>query len=320
MVLLRLCSEESELRGRGDPPPPVPPVSDLPHPVAKASSGDGPPAPLPAPPYPHSALPMGHQAAYYPIRTPGLGFPGFAPPQVTPVPPASGFFPSAGPYATPVPQSVHHYWPLWQNVPSPSPPVPPVQQQPPWQPFPVPFPGHSVQVVTRRSELAKKVIDQLAIFLGTPQEDVELWKESFHEVVDEVCSLDGPHALSPQDLSGIIRQKVSSGVREVLRSHTVQANQIYDPSWLFNTLDSLYLGSYDSCVRKRWRAVKTLCPLASESVDTYFARAAKVFSRLRRLVPAMAFGSEPFVLFEYSILLESLPAEGGAHRYILAHL
>uniref|UniRef100_A0A0G4HSG3 Uncharacterized protein n=1 Tax=Chromera velia CCMP2878 TaxID=1169474 RepID=A0A0G4HSG3_9ALVE len=34
----------------------------------------------------------------------------------------------------------------------------------------------------------------------------------------------------------------------------------------------------------------------------------------------MAFGSEPFVPFEYSILLESLPAERGAHRYILAHL
>eukprot|EP00820_Chromera_velia_P028517 Cvel_36552.t1-p1 / transcript=Cvel_36552.t1 / gene=Cvel_36552 / organism=Chromera_velia_CCMP2878 / gene_product=hypothetical protein / transcript_product=hypothetical protein / location=Cvel_scaffold7432:994-1458(+) / protein_length=155 / sequence_SO=supercontig / SO=protein_coding / is_pseudo=false len=97
--------------GQGDPPPPVPPVSDPPHPVAEASSGDGPPAPLLAPPYPHSALPTGHQAAYYPIGTPGPGFPGFAPPQVTPVPPASGFFPSAGPYATPVPQSVHHYWP-----------------------------------------------------------------------------------------------------------------------------------------------------------------------------------------------------------------
>uniref|UniRef100_A0A0G4H3C9 Uncharacterized protein n=1 Tax=Chromera velia CCMP2878 TaxID=1169474 RepID=A0A0G4H3C9_9ALVE len=124
--------------------PPVPPVSDPPHPVAEASSGDGPPAPLPAPPYPHLALPTGHQAAYYPIGTPGPSFLGFAPPQVTLVPPASGFFPSTGPYATPVPQSVHHYWPLWQNVPSPSPPVPPVQQQPPWQPFPVPSPGHSV--------------------------------------------------------------------------------------------------------------------------------------------------------------------------------
>uniref|UniRef100_A0A0G4FGL6 Uncharacterized protein n=1 Tax=Chromera velia CCMP2878 TaxID=1169474 RepID=A0A0G4FGL6_9ALVE len=196
----------------GDPPPLVPPVSDLPHPVAEASSGDGPPAPLPAPPYPYLALPTGHQAAYYPIGTPGLGFPGFAPSQVTLVPPASGFFPSAGPYVTPVPQSVHHYWPLWQNVPSPSPPVPPLQQQPPWQPFPVPSSGHSVQVVTRRSELAKKAIDQLAIFSGTPQEDMELWKESFHEVVDEVRSLDGPHALGPQDLSGVIRQKVSSGV------------------------------------------------------------------------------------------------------------
>uniref|UniRef100_A0A0G4HPP9 Uncharacterized protein n=1 Tax=Chromera velia CCMP2878 TaxID=1169474 RepID=A0A0G4HPP9_9ALVE len=306
--------------GQGDPPPPVPPVSDPPHPVAEASSGDGPLAPLPAPPYPHSALPIGHQAAYYPIGTPGPGFPGFAPPQVTPVPSASGFFPSAGPYATPVPQSVHHYWPLWQNVPSPSPPVPPAQQQPPWQPFPVPSPGHSVQVVTRWSELAKKAIDQLAIFSDTPKEDMELWKESFHKVVDEVRSLDGPHALGPQDLSGIIRQKVSSGVREVLRSCTVQADQIYDPSWLFDTLDNLYLGPYESRIRKRWRAIKALCPLASESVDIYFARAAKVFGRLRRLVLAMVFGSEPFVPFEYSILLESLPAEGGAHRYVLAHL
>uniref|UniRef100_A0A0G4HVP3 Uncharacterized protein n=1 Tax=Chromera velia CCMP2878 TaxID=1169474 RepID=A0A0G4HVP3_9ALVE len=34
----------------------------------------------------------------------------------------------------------------------------------------------------------------------------------------------------------------------------------------------------------------------------------------------MVFGFEPFVPFEYSILLESLPAEGGAHRYVLAHL
>uniref|UniRef100_A0A0G4HQ57 Uncharacterized protein n=1 Tax=Chromera velia CCMP2878 TaxID=1169474 RepID=A0A0G4HQ57_9ALVE len=244
--------------GQGDPPPPMPPVSDPPHPVAEASSGDGPPAPLPAPPYPHSALPTGHQAAYYPIGTPS-------------------------PYATPVPQSVHHYWPLWQNVPSPSPLVPPAQQQPPWQPFPVPSPGHSVQVVTCQSELAKKAIDQLAIFLGTPQEDVELWKESFHEVVDE-------------------------------------ADQIYDPSWLLDTLDSLYLGPYESRVRKRWYAVKALYPLASESVNTYFARAAKVFGRLRRLVPAMVFGSEPFIPFEYSILLESLPAEGGAHRYVLAYL
>uniref|UniRef100_A0A0G4HER1 Uncharacterized protein n=1 Tax=Chromera velia CCMP2878 TaxID=1169474 RepID=A0A0G4HER1_9ALVE len=283
--------------GQGDPLPPVPPVSNPPHPVAEASSGDGPLAPLPALPYPYSALPTGHQAAYYPIGTPGPGFPGFAPPQVTPVPPASGFFPSAGPYATP--------------------------QQPPWQPFPAPSPSHSVQVVTRRSELAKKAIDQLAIFSGTPQEDVELWKESFHEVVDEVRSLDGPHALGPQDLSGIIHQKVSSGVREVqgdLRSCTVQADQIYDPSWLLDTLDSLYLGLYESRIWKRWRAIKALCPLASESVDTYFARAAKVFGRLRRLVPAMVFGSEPFVPFEYSILLESLPAEGGAHRYVLAHL
>uniref|UniRef100_A0A0G4IAC4 Reverse transcriptase Ty1/copia-type domain-containing protein n=1 Tax=Chromera velia CCMP2878 TaxID=1169474 RepID=A0A0G4IAC4_9ALVE len=203
------------------------------------------------------------------------------------------------------------------------PPTTPLEllvQQPPWQPFPVPSPGHSVQVVTRWSELAKKAIDQLAIFLGTPQKDVELWKESFHEVVDEVRLLDGPHALGLQDLSGIIRQKVSSGVREVLRSRTVQANQIYDPSWLLDTLDSLYFGPYKSHVRKHWRAVKALCPLASESVDTYFAPAAKVFGRLRRLVPAMAFGSEPFVPFEYSILLESLPAEGGAHRYVLAYL
>uniref|UniRef100_A0A0G4ID96 Integrase catalytic domain-containing protein n=1 Tax=Chromera velia CCMP2878 TaxID=1169474 RepID=A0A0G4ID96_9ALVE len=195
-----------------------------------------------------------------------------------------------------------------------------VQQQLPWQSFPVPSPGHSVQVVTCRSELAKKAIDQLAIFSGTPQEDVELWKESFHEVVDEVRWLDSPHALGPQDLSGIIRQKVSSGVREVLHSRTVQADQIYDPSWLLDTLDSLYLGPYESRIQKRWHAVKALYPLASESVDTYFARAAKVFGRLRRLVPAMVFGSEPFVPFEYSILLESLPTEGGAHRYVLAHL
>uniref|UniRef100_A0A0G4FGI1 Integrase catalytic domain-containing protein n=1 Tax=Chromera velia CCMP2878 TaxID=1169474 RepID=A0A0G4FGI1_9ALVE len=34
----------------------------------------------------------------------------------------------------------------------------------------------------------------------------------------------------------------------------------------------------------------------------------------------MAFGSEPFVPFEYSILLESLPTERGAHRYVLAYL
>uniref|UniRef100_A0A0G4HB61 Uncharacterized protein n=1 Tax=Chromera velia CCMP2878 TaxID=1169474 RepID=A0A0G4HB61_9ALVE len=34
----------------------------------------------------------------------------------------------------------------------------------------------------------------------------------------------------------------------------------------------------------------------------------------------MAFRSEPFVSFEYSILLESLPAKGGAHRYVLAYL
>uniref|UniRef100_A0A0G4F9H3 Reverse transcriptase Ty1/copia-type domain-containing protein n=1 Tax=Chromera velia CCMP2878 TaxID=1169474 RepID=A0A0G4F9H3_9ALVE len=192
-------SGASSQAGQGDPPSPVPPVSDSPHPVAEASSGNGPPAPLPAPSYPHSALPTGHQAAYYPIGTPGPGFPGFAPPQVTPVPPASGFFPSAGPYATP-------------------------------------------------------------------------------------------------------------------------ADQIYDPSWLLDTLDSLYFGPYESHVRKHWRAVKALCPLANESIDTYFARAAKVFGRLRRLVPAMAFGSEPFVPFEYSILLQSLPTEGGAHRYVLAHL
>uniref|UniRef100_A0A0G4IG30 Uncharacterized protein n=1 Tax=Chromera velia CCMP2878 TaxID=1169474 RepID=A0A0G4IG30_9ALVE len=181
--------------GQDDPPPPVPPVSDPPHPVAEAFSGDGPPAPLPAPLYPHSALPTGHQAAYYPIRTPGVGFPGFAPLQVTPIPPALGFFPSASPYTTPVPQS---------------------------------------------------------------------------------------------------------------------ADQIYNPSWLLDTLDSLYLSPYESRVRKRWRVIKALCPLTSESVDTYFARAAKVFGRLHRLVPAMVFGSEPFVPFEYSILLESLPAEGGA--------
>uniref|UniRef100_A0A0G4GI89 Integrase catalytic domain-containing protein n=1 Tax=Chromera velia CCMP2878 TaxID=1169474 RepID=A0A0G4GI89_9ALVE len=34
----------------------------------------------------------------------------------------------------------------------------------------------------------------------------------------------------------------------------------------------------------------------------------------------MAFGSEPFLPFEYSILLESLPAKGGAHRYVPAYL
>uniref|UniRef100_A0A0G4H3D7 Integrase catalytic domain-containing protein n=1 Tax=Chromera velia CCMP2878 TaxID=1169474 RepID=A0A0G4H3D7_9ALVE len=34
----------------------------------------------------------------------------------------------------------------------------------------------------------------------------------------------------------------------------------------------------------------------------------------------MVFGSEPFVPFKYNILLESLPAEGGAYRYVLAHL
>uniref|UniRef100_A0A0G4IDX3 Uncharacterized protein n=1 Tax=Chromera velia CCMP2878 TaxID=1169474 RepID=A0A0G4IDX3_9ALVE len=100
------------------------------------------------------------------------------------------------------------------------------------------------------------------------------------------------------------------------------ADQIYDPLWLFDTLDSLYLSPYESRVWKRWRAIKVLCPLASESIDTYFARAAKVFCRLRRLVPAMVFGSEPFVPFEYNILLESLPtqSERGAHRYVLAHL
>uniref|UniRef100_A0A0G4HQP7 Uncharacterized protein n=1 Tax=Chromera velia CCMP2878 TaxID=1169474 RepID=A0A0G4HQP7_9ALVE len=34
----------------------------------------------------------------------------------------------------------------------------------------------------------------------------------------------------------------------------------------------------------------------------------------------MAFRSEPFIPFKYSILLESLPTEGGAHRYIFIHL
>uniref|UniRef100_A0A0G4HSL0 Uncharacterized protein n=1 Tax=Chromera velia CCMP2878 TaxID=1169474 RepID=A0A0G4HSL0_9ALVE len=125
-------------------------------------------------------------------------------------------------------------------------------------PPPVPLvsnPPHRVaeasSVVTDWSELVKKAINQLTIFLGTPQEDMELWKESFHEVVDEVRSLNGSHTLGPQDLSGIIRQKVSSGVREVLRSRTVQANQIYDPLWLLDTLDSLYLSPYGSRVQKR---------------------------------------------------------------------
>uniref|UniRef100_A0A0G4HQS7 Uncharacterized protein n=1 Tax=Chromera velia CCMP2878 TaxID=1169474 RepID=A0A0G4HQS7_9ALVE len=35
--------------GQGDPPPSVPPVSDPPHLVAEASSGDGLPAPLRTP-------------------------------------------------------------------------------------------------------------------------------------------------------------------------------------------------------------------------------------------------------------------------------
>uniref|UniRef100_A0A0G4GJ65 Integrase catalytic domain-containing protein n=1 Tax=Chromera velia CCMP2878 TaxID=1169474 RepID=A0A0G4GJ65_9ALVE len=54
-------------------------------------------------------------------------------------------------------------------------------------------------------------------------------------------------------------------------------------------------------------------------VISFFGRAVQVLGALQRLIPALAFGTPAFFPLEYSILLEALPAERSAKRFVLTN-
>uniref|UniRef100_A0A0G4H2S2 Peptidase S9 prolyl oligopeptidase catalytic domain-containing protein n=1 Tax=Chromera velia CCMP2878 TaxID=1169474 RepID=A0A0G4H2S2_9ALVE len=125
------------------------------------------------------------------------------------------------------------------------------------------------------------------------------------------------HLLAELTTGGSEAKKVqtSGGLSALEETEALETVQ----TWLFTELESLYLDPYKQRVRLCWQDVKNLRPTAKDMVISFFGRAVQVLSALQRLVPALAFGTPAFFPLEYSILLEALPAEGSAKRFVLTN-
>eukprot|EP00820_Chromera_velia_P012164 Cvel_23071.t2-p1 / transcript=Cvel_23071.t2 / gene=Cvel_23071 / organism=Chromera_velia_CCMP2878 / gene_product=hypothetical protein / transcript_product=hypothetical protein / location=Cvel_scaffold2336:5358-6561(+) / protein_length=401 / sequence_SO=supercontig / SO=protein_coding / is_pseudo=false len=249
---------------------------------------------------------FGHHAAQ---ETPP---PPAQPPQDPPLtpPPLGG----PGPQAVPI-HTVHgppspFGWPGPQGVPTNyATPVPGA----------MPPPARPSVVMSRRSDLAKQTIAEVPVFTGKTGVDIEKWKQDVLAASQELQAINGPDTFGPVDLAILIRNKVTVEVRDILRVKLLWVTDLTNPQWLFTELESFYLGPYEQRVRLRWQDVKNLRSTAKDMVISFFGRAVQVFGALQRLVPALAFGTPAFFPLEYSMLLEALPAEGSAKRFVLTN-